>query len=77
MRNHRRNRTKPRHQRHDSDRRDDDEQKRDHAQRNAENQKGQCSKHGRHHNDCDRSGDPRTPSAIALDHDHGEDDLPL
>jgi hypothetical protein len=53
---------KPCRQRHDGDRRHDDQQKRDHAHCNAENQEGQCCKHGCHHNDRDRSDDPLTPS---------------
>jgi hypothetical protein len=68
---------RPPHQRHDGDRRYDDQQKRDHAHRDAENQERQCCKHGRRHNDRYRRDDPRTPSSddngpsIALNHDHG------
>jgi hypothetical protein len=50
---------KPGHQQHDGDRWDDDQQKRDHADRDAENQEGQCRKHGRHHDDRDRRDEPR------------------
>jgi hypothetical protein len=51
---------KPPHQRHDGDRRHDDHQKRHDAKRDAENQEGECCKHGCHHNDRDRSDDPGT-----------------
>jgi hypothetical protein len=68
---------RPRHQRHDGHGRHDDQQKRDHAHRNAENQERECCKHGCRHYDRYRREQPRTPSgddnglSIALNHDHG------
>src|SRR5258707_10883136 len=63
---------------HDGGRRYEDHQKRNHAHRDPENQKGYRAKHDRGHDHRDRSDDPRTPPAdddrpsIALDHDHGD-----
>jgi hypothetical protein len=45
--------------------RHDTQQKRDHAFRDAENQKRQCCKRGRHHNDRNRPDDPCT-CALAI-----------